>query len=123
MAGAADLDEALAAAARAQREWAAAAPAHRAEIMLAAAGVLTARKAEITSWLISETGGTRAQAELEWSLVRSVTLEASSVPYQVTGAIVPSDGPGQEIRVYRGLPAWSRSSAHGTSGCTCPTGP
>ena len=102
MAGAADLDEALAAAAGAQREWAAAAPAHRAEIMLAAAGVLTARKAEITSWLICETGGTRAQAELEWSLVRSVTLEASSVPYQVTGAIVPSDGPGQEIRVYRG---------------------
>ena len=102
MAGTADLDEALAAAAEAQREWAAASPAHRAEIMLAAAAVLTARRAEVTSWLIRETGGTAAQAELEWSLVRSVTLEASSVPYQVTGAIVPSDVRGQETRVYRG---------------------
>ena len=102
MADTADLDEALAAAAEAQREWAAALPAHRAEIMLAAAAVLTARRAEVTGWLIRETGGTAAQAELEWSLVRSVTLEASSVPYQVTGDIVPSDVRGQETRVYRG---------------------
>ncbi len=65
MADAADLDEALAAAQEAQREWAAASPARRAEIMLAAAEVLRARKAEITSWLICETGGTGAQAELE----------------------------------------------------------
>ena len=102
MADTADLDEALAAAAEAQREWAAALPAHRAEVMLAAAAVLTARRAEVTGWLIRETGGTAAQAELEWSLVRSVTLEASSVPYQVTGDIVPSDVRGQETRVYRG---------------------
>ena len=102
MADAADLDEALAAVEGAQREWAAAPPARRAEVMLAAAEVLQAREAEVISWLICETGGTRAQAELEWSLVRSVTLEAASVPYQVTGTIVPSDVPGQEIRVHRG---------------------
>ncbi len=68
MADAADLDEALTAAQRAQREWAAQSPARRAEIMLAAAAVLEARKAEITDWLIRETGGTTAKAELEWSL-------------------------------------------------------
>ena len=101
MADAADLDEALIAAERAQRDWAAQSPARRAEVMLAAAGVMQARKAEITGWLIHETGGTSAQAELEWSLVRAVMLEASSVPHHVTGSIMPSDIPGKESRVYR----------------------
>jgi aldehyde dehydrogenase (NAD+) len=101
MADAADLDEALVAAERAQREWAAQSPARRTEIMLAAAAVMEARKAEIAGWLIHETGGTTAKAELEWSLVRSVMLEASSVPHHVTGRIMPSDIPGKESRVYR----------------------
>ena len=51
-----DLDEAFTAAARAQRDWAAQRPAHRAEVMLAAAAVMQDRKAEITGWLIRETG-------------------------------------------------------------------
>jgi aldehyde dehydrogenase (NAD+) len=101
MADAADLDEALTAAGRAQREWAAASPARRAETMLAAAAVMEARKGEITDWLVQETGGTTAKADLEWSLVRAVMLEASSVPHHVTGRIMPSDIPGKESRVYR----------------------
>ena len=101
MADVADLDEALIAAERAQRDWAAQSPARRAEVMLAAAGVMQARKAEITGWLIHETGGTSAKAELEWSLVRAMMLEASSVPRHATGSIMPSDIPGKESRVYR----------------------
>jgi aldehyde dehydrogenase (NAD+) len=101
LAGTEDLDDALAAAQRAQREWAAQPPARRAEVMLAAAEVLRARQAEITDWLIHETGGTAAKAELEWSLVRSVMLEAASVPHHVTGKIMLSDVPGKESRVYR----------------------
>jgi aldehyde dehydrogenase (NAD+) len=104
MADAADLDEALIAAERSQRDWAAQSPARRAEIMLAAAAVMDARKAEITGWLTHETGGTIAKAELEWSLVRAVMLQASSVPHHVTGGIMPSDIPGKESRVYR-MPA------------------
>jgi aldehyde dehydrogenase (NAD+) len=104
VADASDLDEALIAAERSQREWAAASPARRAEIMLAAAAVMDARKAEITGWLIHETGGTIAKAELEWRLVREVMLEASSVPHRVTGSIMPSNIPGKESRVYR-MPA------------------
>jgi aldehyde dehydrogenase (NAD+) len=104
MADASDLDEALMAAERSQREWAAQSPARRTEIMLAAAAVMDARKAEITCWLTHETGGTIAKAELEWSLVRAVMLEASSVPHHVTGSIMPSDIPGKESRVYR-MPA------------------
>jgi aldehyde dehydrogenase (NAD+) len=101
MASATDLDEALIGAERAQAKWAAQSPARRTEIMLGAAAVMEARKAEITDWLIRETGGTTAKAELEWSLVRAVMLEASSVPHHVTGSIMPSDIPGKESRVYR----------------------
>jgi aldehyde dehydrogenase (NAD+) len=101
LASAADLDEACQAAARAQPEWAARPPAARAAVMLAAAGVMEARKAEITGWLIRETGGTVGKAELEWELVRSVMLAAAAMPHQVTGRIMPSDVPGKESRVYR----------------------
>jgi aldehyde dehydrogenase (NAD+) len=101
LADAADLDEAFGAAAAAQRDWAARPPADRAAVMLAAAGVLEARKDEITGWLVRESGGTLAKAELEWSLVRAVMLEAASLPHHVTGSIMPSDVPGKESRVYR----------------------
>jgi aldehyde dehydrogenase (NAD+) len=96
-----DLDEACCVAERAQRDWASRPPAERAQVMLAAADVMTARKDEITGWLVRESGGTRAKAELEWNLVRAVMLEAASMPHHVTGAILPSDIPGKESRVYR----------------------
>ncbi len=96
-----DLDAAFGAAQLAQRDWASRPPADRAEVMLRAADVLTTRKDEITGWLIRESGGTMAKAELEWSLVRSVLLEAASMPHHVTGTIMPSDIPGKESRVYR----------------------
>ncbi|MGH3153446.1 MAG: aldehyde dehydrogenase family protein, partial [Streptosporangiaceae bacterium] len=101
LASAGDLDEAFTAAASAQRDWAAQRPAHRAEVMLAAAALMQDRKAEITRWLIRETGAPVGQAELEWSLTRSGMLRAASVPHQVAGRIMPSDLPGQESRVYR----------------------
>jgi aldehyde dehydrogenase (NAD+) len=96
-----DLDDAMEAARLAQCEWAAQTPADRAEVMLAAAEVVRARWAEITGWLIHETGGPAPRADLEWSLVRSAMLEAASVPHHVTGKIIPSDVPGKESRVYR----------------------
>jgi aldehyde dehydrogenase (NAD+) len=101
LADADDLDEAFLVAEQAQRDWASRPPADRAAVMLAAADVMAARKEEITGWLVRESGGTRAKAELEWNLVRSVMLEAASVPHHVTGAIMPTDIPGKESRVYR----------------------
>jgi aldehyde dehydrogenase (NAD+) len=96
-----DLDEAVTAAQQAQREWAARSPAHRADVMLAAAAVLQDRRREITGWLTRETGATVARAELEWNLARSAMLGAAGVPHQVTGRIVPSDLPGRQNRVFR----------------------
>jgi aldehyde dehydrogenase (NAD+) len=69
--------------------------------MRAAARVMEERKDEITGWLVRETGGTVAKAELEWSLVVANLLEAASMPHHVEGRIMPSDIPGKESRVYR----------------------
>ena len=96
-----DLDSVFGAAREAQRRWAARSPAHRAEVMLSAAAVVQSRRAEIVRWLVHETGVIVAKAELEWDLVRSVLLEAASVPYHAAGSIVASDAPGRESRVYR----------------------
>ncbi len=96
-----DLDKAYATAEEAQRDWAAQPPMARAEVMRNAADVMGARKDEITDWLIRESGGTVAKAELEWNLVRSVLWEAASMPHHVEGKIMPSDIPGKESRIYR----------------------
>lgn len=69
--------------------------------MRAAAEVMTGRKDEITRWLVAESGGTLAKAELEFGLVRAVMSEAATMPHHVEGTILPSDIPGKENRVYR----------------------
>nr|WP_313901267.1 aldehyde dehydrogenase family protein [Mycobacterium sp. SMC-4] len=100
-AGQDDLDEAYQVAVAAQHDWAESPPAQRAGVMRAAAATMTERKDEIVGWLVRETGGTLAKAELEWSLVRSVMWEAASMPHHVEGRIMASDIPGKESRVYR----------------------
>lgn len=96
-----DLDAAYTTAVEAQRDWAAEPPAARAKVMRAAAGVMERRKQEIVDWLVRESGGTVAKAQLEWDLVRSVMWEASSMPHHVEGTLLESDVPGKETRVYR----------------------
>jgi len=96
-----DLDDAYAGALDAQPAWAATPPAERAEVMRGAADILARRKREVVDWLIHESGGTLAKAELEWGLVRSVLWEAASMPHHVEGRIMPSDIAGKESRVYR----------------------
>jgi aldehyde dehydrogenase (NAD+) len=96
-----DLDEAYSTAVDAQRDWAATPPVARAQVMRAAADMMSARKEEIVGWLVRETGGTLAKADLEFDLVRSVLWEAASMPHHVEGHIMPSDIPGKESRVYR----------------------
>jgi len=96
-----DLDDAYAEAAKAQVAWAAALPGERAEVMRRAALVMEARREEIISWLIRESGSTRIKATLEWETVHAVMLEAASLPYLFEGRILPADVPGKESRVYR----------------------
>ncbi|WP_207479256.1 aldehyde dehydrogenase family protein [Arenibaculum pallidiluteum] len=96
-----DLDEAYAAARKAQPAWGAAVPGERAAVLRRAAEVMEARREEIISWIVRESGGTRIKASLEWSSVHAVMLYAAGLAYGLEGRILPADVPGKEGRVYR----------------------
>src|SRR6266704_3899085 len=100
-AGLSDVEEAYAAAALAQRQWAETAPEQRAAVMRAAADIVVSRHAELADWLVRESGGTVAKVEIELSVVRAGFLEAAGMPHHAEGRIIPSDIPGKENRVYR----------------------
>jgi aldehyde dehydrogenase (NAD+) len=96
-----DLDEAFAAAAKAQHDWDVALPGEKAAVFRRAATIMEERHEEIVSWLIRESGSTRVKSEMEWQATWAMTLEAASFPYRVEGRILPIDVPGKESRVYR----------------------
>lgn len=96
-----DLEEAYRAAATVQPQWASTLPGERAAILRRAASIMEARREEIVTWLIRESGSTRLKANVEWGSAHALTLEAASAPYRVQGRILPSDIPGKENRVYR----------------------
>lgn len=100
-AGPLDVEAAYAGAVTAQREWAGWLPEQRAAVMRGAAEILLSRHEEIRGWIVAESGGTIAKAEIELAVARAVFLEAAGMPHHVEGSILPSDIPGKENRVYR----------------------
>jgi aldehyde dehydrogenase (NAD+) len=96
-----DVDDAYQGARSAQHDWAAALPSQRASILRHAAEIMEARRDEIVSWLVKESGSTRVKARLEWESTHAIMLEAASMPYLVEGRVLPGDVPGKECRVYR----------------------
>src|SRR5689334_22044439 len=96
-----DVDDAYLGARNAQRGWAAALPGQRASILRGAAEIMEARREEIVSWLVKESGSTRVKARLEWESTHAIMLEAATMPYLVEGRALPGDVPGKECRVYR----------------------
>lgn len=96
-----DLDEAYQGAAKAQVAWEQTLPEERAAVLCRAASIVEARRDEIVNWLIRESGGIRAKADMECGFVRSFMLEMSSYPSRMDGRIIPIDEPGKESRVYK----------------------
>ena len=97
-----DLDEAYASAAAAQRDWAARLPDDRAERSAAPpTDVLAQRRDEIVGWLVRESGGTLAKAQLECDLVEAGLLRGGLDPASRRGPDPALDVPGKENRVYR----------------------
>jgi aldehyde dehydrogenase (NAD+) len=101
LANAHDLDKAFLSAEIAQRTWAKTLPRERSEIMARASSIIEARREEIISWLVRESGSTRIKAQVEWQFTRDVTSQAASYPYRVEGSILQIDIPGKESRSYR----------------------
>jgi aldehyde dehydrogenase (NAD+) len=96
-----DVEEALRSAREAQRGWAAEPPDVRAGVMRAAADIMAARRGELVSWLVRESGSTAMKAALEADYMPALLREAASMPHHATGKILPSDVPGKENRIYR----------------------
>jgi aldehyde dehydrogenase (NAD+) len=96
-----DLDDAYGSAAKVQMQWAAALPGARAEVMRSAAEIMEARREEIISWLIRESGSTRLKATLEFASTHAVMEWAASAPYLAEGRELPTDIPAKEGRVLR----------------------
>ncbi|QWA11968.1 aldehyde dehydrogenase family protein [Sodalis ligni] len=96
-----DINAAFQAATLAQRDWAATTPGERSQVLYRAVAVLDARHAEVVDWLIKESGSVRTKAEIEWAAVRSIILEAATLPTRAWGRIIPGDIPGKENRIYR----------------------
>jgi aldehyde dehydrogenase (NAD+) len=96
-----DMDAAYEAAVAAQPAWAAASPAERSAVFRRAAEAMEARREEIVSWLVRESGSTRLKATLEYESTHAIMLWASSLPYEVNGRLLPTDVPGKEGRVPR----------------------
>jgi len=96
-----DVDDAFQVARAAQPGWAAALPGERAAVLRRVAQRMEARHAEIVDWLIRESGSTRLKAEMEWTSVRAIALEAATLPSRLEGRILYGDFPQKENRIYR----------------------
>jgi aldehyde dehydrogenase (NAD+) len=96
-----DLDDAYAAAARAQTTWAQEPASTRGEVFRVAAHVMETRRDEIVSWLIHESGSTRLKANLEWASSHAIMLWAASAASQVNGRLPPTDIRGKTSSVLR----------------------
>jgi aldehyde dehydrogenase (NAD+) len=96
-----DLDEAYRVASKAQKSWAEVPPSQRSKILLKAAQILEQRKDEVGRWIGVESGGTTIKQKVEVEITLGQMYEAASMPSRVAGAILPSDIPGKEGRVYR----------------------
>ena len=95
------LNQAFAAAKKAQVEWAQKAPAERAQVLYNVVNIFDQRQDEIINWLVKESGSTQVKAMVEWGSARAITLEAASFPSRVHGEIRPSNIPGKENFIYR----------------------
>jgi aldehyde dehydrogenase (NAD+) len=96
-----DVDDAYAAAAAAQPEWAAKTPAERAAVLSSAADYLEANRSQVAALLSAESGSSALKAAVEVGATIAATREAATFPSRVHGRIAPSNTPGKENRVYR----------------------
>lgn len=97
----ADLDEAYASAAAAQKAWIEINPYERRTILEKAIAYIEKVETDITDIIIQELGGTRLKAFFEIGLVKNIIKESSTYPLRMTGEILPSVMDGKENRLYR----------------------
>lgn len=90
MADAAMVAGSAAAAAQAQRAWAAAPYEERAQVLRRAAQLAEQHGGEIGGWIVRESGSTRAKAAFEASITAKALHEAAALPARSNGEVLPS---------------------------------
>ncbi|MCD7099270.1 benzaldehyde dehydrogenase [Stenotrophomonas sp. MMGLT7] len=90
MADAAMVAGSAAAAAQAQRAWAAAPYEERAQVLRRAAQLAEQHGGEISGWIVRESGSTRAKAAFEASITAKALHEAAALPARSNGEVLPS---------------------------------
>lgn len=96
-----DVDDAYAAAAKAQKEWAQTPPAHKKEMMVKLGAAITEMKDELISVMIEEGGSTQPKYMFEYTDSLNVVQDALHYPYMMDGKIMPSNVPGKENYIWR----------------------
>ena len=96
-----DTRRAIDAAHRAFPGWAAAVPAFRQEVFLAAAGIVERRRQEILEALALETGCGSQFGTVQVDFVVSLLRQAAQVGYRATGELLPSDVDGTRAMAVR----------------------
>lgn len=96
-----DIDDAYAAAAKAQKAWAHLPYADRRAVFEKLYSWLEKNHDELVKYLTEEGGSTRLKAEFELSLVRDFARTAAALTSSQIGEILPSPDPEKENRIYR----------------------
>lgn len=91
MASGTDIATACAAARAAQRAWAGTAYDKRAAVLRKAAQLAETHRAEIVDWLVRESGSIGPKAEFELAVTIKALYEASAMPSQAQGQVLPSE--------------------------------
>ncbi|MBX4898731.1 benzaldehyde dehydrogenase [Rhizobium bangladeshense] len=94
IANAADIAKAAKGASKVQPDWAATSYDERAQILRAAAQLAEINRSEIVDWLVRESGSTTPKAHFEVAITIKALYEASAMPSQAAGQILPT-GPGR----------------------------
>ncbi|WAM16922.1 benzaldehyde dehydrogenase [Rhodococcus sp. JS3073] len=102
-ADASDIDRSARRAAAAQPGWAARTGHARADVLRKAAMTLDANRAEVERWLIREGGAVPGKAAFEVDLVLSELWEASALPTQPWGHLLPTSQEGR-VSIGRRVP-------------------
>jgi aldehyde dehydrogenase (NAD+) len=97
----ADVDAAFAAAAAAQREWAAVAPSQKREYLERLASSIVGMEDDVYSCLAEEAGSTKPKADFEFNTSIEIVKESMYYPFLMGGKILPSNIPGKENYIFK----------------------
>ena len=111
LANAADVNDAAALAAKAQKTWAAMPYLDRAAVFRKAAAILERRSEELVGWIVRETGAIPPKAMFELGTATKHLHEAAAMLTQPQGLLLPADG---------GMLSIARRIPHGVVGVISP---